>query len=173
MPHSNPEVQILDDELFPNIQRSNLHSVASRTPVLPCIETLGWIIDHADMVKCTINNEQGECVGVFLPTEVQKYYKLRDPKERLNKDFVVKFYEVHDTSQLLASWWKEDKKFTNRSTGWYNTVNLREPYMYLIALTCRLYGEKDCSKFSEAWMPLAYTVAISRSNFNWEAIISK
>jgi hypothetical protein len=86
---------------------------------------------------------------------------------------VVKFYEVHDTSQLLASWWKEDKKFTNRSTGWYNTVNLREPYMYLMALTCRLYEEKDCSKFSEAWMPLAYTVAISRSNFNWEAIISK
>jgi hypothetical protein len=55
--HSNPEVRILDDELFPNIQRSNLHSVAGRTPVLPCIETLGWIIDHADTVKCTINNE--------------------------------------------------------------------------------------------------------------------
>jgi hypothetical protein len=114
----------LDDEVFPNIQRSNLHRVASRTPVLPCIETLGWIIDHADMVKCTINNEQGECVGVFLPMEVQKYYKLRDPEERLNTDFVVKFYEIHDTSRLLASWWKEDKKFTNRSTGWYNTVNL-------------------------------------------------
>jgi hypothetical protein len=75
--------------------------------------------------------------------------------------------------RLLASWWKEDKKFTNRSTGWYNTVNLREPYMYLMALICRLYGEKDCSKFSEAWMPLAYTVAISRSSFNWGAIISK
>jgi hypothetical protein len=125
------------------------------------------------MVKCTINNEQGECVGVFLPTEVQKYYKLRDPEERLNTDFMVKFYEIHDTSRLLASWWKEDKKFTNRSTGWYNTVNLREPYMYLMALICRLYGEKDCSKFSEAWMPLAYTVEILGSNFNWGAIISK
>ena len=124
MPHSNPEVQILDDELFPNIQRSNLHSVTSRTPVLPNIETLGWIIDHADTVKCTINNEQGECVGVFLPMEVQKYYKLRDTEERLNKDFVVKFYEVHDTSRLLSLLWKEDKKFKNRSNGWYNTVNI-------------------------------------------------
>jgi hypothetical protein len=34
-------------------------------------------------------------------------------------------------------------------------------------------GRKTCSKFSEAWMPLAYTVAISGSIFNWGAIISK
>jgi hypothetical protein len=37
----------------------------------------------------------------------------------------------------------------------------------------RLYGEKDFSKFSEAWIPLAYTVAIFGSSFNWGAIISK
>jgi hypothetical protein len=42
-----------------------------------------------------------------------------------------------------------------------------------MALISRLYGEKDCSKFSEAWMPLAYIVAISGRSFNWGAIISK
>jgi hypothetical protein len=42
-----------------------------------------------------------------------------------------------------------------------------------MALICRLYGERDCTKFSEAWMPLAYTVEISGSSFNWGAIISK
>jgi hypothetical protein len=36
-------------------------------------------------------------------------------------------------------------------------TNLREPYIFLMELICRLYGEKDCSRFSEAWMPLAYT----------------
>ena len=82
-------------------------------------------------------------MGVFLPKEVQKYYKLRDSEERINTDFVVKLYELHDTSRLISSWWKEDKKFTNRSNGWYRTINLREPYMYLMALICRLYGEKD------------------------------
>jgi hypothetical protein len=61
----------------------------------------------------------------------------------------------------------------NRASGWYNTVNLREPYIFLMALICRLYGEKYFSRFSEAWMPLAYTVAISGSIFNWGAIISK
>jgi hypothetical protein len=77
------------------------------------------------MMKCIVNNEEGECVGVFLLVEVQKYYKLRDPEERLNTEFVVKFYEFHDTSRLLSSWWKEDKKFTNRSNDWYNMVNLK------------------------------------------------
>jgi hypothetical protein len=143
-PHSNPDIRILDDQVFPNINRSYLNRMDFRTPVLPCIKILGWIIHHAYMVKCTINNAEGECVGVFLPIEVQNYYKLRDPKERLNTYFVVKFYEYHDTNMLLASWWKEDKKFTNRNIGWYNTINLKETYMYLMALICRLYGENDC-----------------------------
>jgi hypothetical protein len=42
-----------------------------------------------------------------------------------------------------------------------------------MALICWLYGDKDCSRFLEAWMPLEYTIAISRSGFNWGAIISK
>jgi hypothetical protein len=52
----------------------------------------------------------------------------------MNIDFVVKFYEFHDTTQLMASWWKEAKKFIKQSNGWYGTMNLREPYIYLMAL---------------------------------------
>jgi hypothetical protein len=86
---------------------------------------------------------------------------------------MVKLYEFHDTNRLMASWWKEEKKFSNQSNGWYGTTNLREPYIYLMALIFQLYGEKDCTKFSEAWIPLAYIVAILGSSFNWGAIISK
>jgi hypothetical protein len=88
-------------------------------------------------------------------------------------DFMVKFYEFHDTNQLMASWWKEENKFTNRINGWYGKINLREPYIYLIALICWLYGENECSKFLKAWISLAYTVAIPESSFNWGEIISK
>jgi hypothetical protein len=86
---------------------------------------------------------------------------------------MAKFYEHHNTSWVMASWWREDKNFTNRSIGWYGTANLREPYVYLMDLICRLYKEKDCSIFSKAWMPLAYIVAIIRCSFNWGEIISK
>ena len=73
----------------------------------------------------------------------------------------------------MASWWREDKKYTNQTSSWYQTTNLSEPYIYLMALICQLYGEKDCSRFSKAWMPLDYTVAIYGRGFNWGAIISK
>jgi hypothetical protein len=73
----------------------------------------------------------------------------------------------------MNSWWREDKKYTNRTSDWYQMANLREFYIYLMALICRMYREKDCSRFSEAWMPLAYTVAISRISFNRGEIISK
>jgi hypothetical protein len=73
----------------------------------------------------------------------------------------------------MVLWWREDKKFTNRTSDWYLTANLREPYTYLMGLLCRFHREKDCSRFSEAWIPLAYTVAISGMIFNWGAIISK
>jgi hypothetical protein len=86
---------------------------------------------------------------------------------------MVKFYELHDTGRLISSWWREDKKFSNRSNGWHGTINLREPYIYLMDLIYRLYREKYCSNFSEAWIPLAYIVAIAGCKFNWGKTISK
>jgi hypothetical protein len=56
-----------------------------------------------------INDDNGECVGVFLPVEVQKYYILKDLEERLNIDFVIIFYEKHDTIWVLTFWWREEK----------------------------------------------------------------
>jgi len=73
----------------------------------------------------------------------------------------------------MASWCKEEKKFTNRGNGWYGVTKLIEPYIYWMTLIFRRYGEKDCSNFLEAWMPLVYTITISSTSFNWEEIISK
>jgi hypothetical protein len=72
------------------------------------------------------------------------------------------FYDKNDVGNILASWWKEEKKFLNRTSGWYAITSLRVPYMYLMVLICKLYGEKDCSRFSDAWIPLAYTMATIR-----------
>jgi hypothetical protein len=119
IPHSDPDVRALDDEVFPKIQWSYLHMVDRRTHVFPYVELLKWLINDTNTQKCLINEENGGCVGVFLPVEFQKYYNLRDLEEPLKIDFVIKFYEHHDTSQVMASWWREDKKYTNRSTGWY------------------------------------------------------
>jgi hypothetical protein len=147
--------------------------VASRTLVFLCIEILKWLIDHTNSHKCLINDDNGGCIGVFLPSKVQIYYKLRELEETLNTNFVLSFYASHDTNKIMVSWWREDEKFTNRTADLYPTNNIREAYIYLIAILCRLHGEKDCSLFPEAWMPLAYTMAILGMVFNWGPIISK
>jgi hypothetical protein len=104
IPRSDPDVRALKDEVFMNIRWLYLHMVAIRTPIFPCIELLKWLIDQNDTQKCLINDENGGCVGVFLPVEVQKYYKIRDPEEWINIDFVMKFYKFHNTSRVMASW---------------------------------------------------------------------
>jgi hypothetical protein len=134
--HNDHDMRKLDDEFFSNIRRSYLHMVARRTLVFPSIELLKWLNDHTDTEKCLVNDDNGECVGVFLPVEVHNYYKLRDPEKHLRIDFFIKFYEKHDTSQMMDSWWREDKKYTNQISGWYPTTNLRELYIYLMALIC-------------------------------------
>lgn len=52
IPHNDPDVRALNDQVFLNIQQSCMHMVAFRTPIFPCIETLGWIIDHTEAFKC-------------------------------------------------------------------------------------------------------------------------
>jgi hypothetical protein len=156
----------LDDEVLPNVRKDYLHMVASRTSVFSFIELLKWLNGHNDTHRCLINDDNGGCVGIFLPVEVHSYYKLREPEENLSTEFLLSFYQKHDTSKIMASWWREDKNFTNRTSDWYPTGNLREPYIYLMSLLCRLHGEKYCARFSEVWMPLAYTVAISGICFN-------
>jgi hypothetical protein len=63
--------------------------VAARTHVLPCVETLEWIIHHTDTEKFLINNKYGECINVFFPMEVSTYYKLKDVEVRINKYFLL------------------------------------------------------------------------------------
>jgi hypothetical protein len=136
-PHSDLDTRKLDDEVLPNIHKEYLHMVASLSLVFPCIELRKWLIDHTDAQKCFINDDNDECVGVFLPSEVQSYYKVKDSEIKLSTDFILSFYASHNTSKIMVSWWREEKKFMNRTAGWYLTTNLREPYIYLMALFCK------------------------------------
>jgi hypothetical protein len=136
IPQSDPYVRALNDEVFLNIQWLYPHMVARRTIVFPCIELLKWLINNTDTHKNFINDDNGGFVIVFLLVEVQKYYKLRHPEEHLNTYFFMKFYDRHDTNHVMASWWREETRYTNWSTGWYDTTNLREPYIYLMPLIC-------------------------------------
>ena len=44
--------------------------------------------------------------------------------------------------------------------------------MYLMII-CSSYGEMDCSQILEAWVPMAYTIAMQGKRFNVATIISR
>jgi hypothetical protein len=90
-----------------------LHFVMAREPVMPCIELMEWVISHTKSQDCKIVNDQGECIGSFLPQDMAICYKLPDPDESLTKDFMISFYEQYDTNKILNSWWKEDKNLSS------------------------------------------------------------
>jgi hypothetical protein len=105
-PHNDPDTRRLDDDILPNIHRAYLHMMVSQTLVFPYIELLKWIINHIDAKICLINDENRECVKVFLTSEVHSYYKLMELEEKISTCFVVSFYATHDTSKIMVSWWE-------------------------------------------------------------------
>ena len=47
----------------------------------------------------------------------------------------------------MAKWWVEGKQFQSRDTRIYPTTNLRESYVYAVAMVSRLYGEENAAHF--------------------------
>jgi len=86
--------------------------------MLPCEDALEWIINHADRKNCLINDEQGKCVGTFLPLEISKYYNILEIEFLFNTNFVTKFHGKHDVRKIMVSWCKEYKRYFNQSLGW-------------------------------------------------------
>jgi hypothetical protein len=74
--------------------------------------------------------------------------------------------EEHDTKNILYSWWVEDTRLFGKSDGIYSISNLRDPYVYTMALVTMLYGDKYCAHFKDAWLPLTYIVVTIGRVFN-------
>jgi hypothetical protein len=77
---SDPQMRGVDDLVFINTRKSCLHFVVARTPIMPCSEAIDWIIAHGDVEHRTILNEEGRCIGVYLPFELEKYYNCSNQR---------------------------------------------------------------------------------------------
>jgi hypothetical protein len=49
---------------------------------------------------------------------------------------------------------------------------MKEPYMLLDSMICRLYEEEKSTHFRLEWTPMAYYVAEKGHIFNWSQILS-
>jgi len=72
--------------------------------------------------------------------------------------FVEKFHQDNAIKKISASWWVGDKKLFGKNDGIYTMINLRYPYIYDMALMCKLYGDPSCIHFKDAWVLLVHTI---------------
>nr|ADE77593.1 unknown [Picea sitchensis] len=157
--------------IFKNIWRSELHRVAAHPSVLPCADTIAWIIEHVDLQNRYILNTRGEPIASFQGSDLAKYYHLENGTQKLDDELLNKFpYKAND---LFKIWCKPDVVFKHRQSRNYPTTGLKAPYQYIVAMLCRLYGKKDASKFTFLPMPLIYYCANEGMKFNWADILSK
>jgi hypothetical protein len=59
---SDPCDKYIDVHVFPNIRKYHLHNVVYRTPMIPGLEVIGWIIDHTYVNNITLLNQTKEDV---------------------------------------------------------------------------------------------------------------
>jgi hypothetical protein len=54
-------------------------------------------------------------VSDFFSNRIPEVLQAQGPRGAVEHRLHGEFYEFHDTNRLMASWWKEDKKFTNQA----------------------------------------------------------
>jgi hypothetical protein len=122
--------------------------------VFPCTDAIAWILKHVDLGNIYVCNSRRDPIASFWPKDLEKCYHLEKGTKKLENKLLVEF--KHTTKELFPRWYKPDKQFKLRPRGGYPTTALRRPYQYMVAMLCRLYGEKDASQFSLSYMPLIY-----------------
>jgi hypothetical protein len=79
---------------------------------------------------------------MYCLSALKNYYRLQQPEKYMITRFMEKFHQDHDVRKILACWWVEDKIFFAKNDGLYTMTNLRNPYIYVTTLMCRLYGNQ-------------------------------
>lgn len=172
IPTNPTNVEDKDVDVYPNTWRLLLHIVANKLVVFPCAEMVKWIVDHANLGNTMIVNEKGKCIACFQSSSLEPYYTFTRVEVSLTPTLVEEFGRLNNYDKVMSKWWIEGKQFRSRDNVINATTNFREPYIYVVALTHWLFGEKNATNFKEDRVPLVYTIVKEGWIFNCVPILS-
>jgi hypothetical protein len=144
--------------------------VVDHAIVFPCADEILWILKHVDLDNRYIINVKWYPIASFQAIELDKYYHLENRTQSLDEELIRNF--PHKAKHLFKIWYKTNKTFKLIPSRDYLTSSLRTPYQYIVAMFCRLYGDKYASKFTITLIPLIYYCVNEVSSFDWANILS-
>ena len=72
---------------------------------------------------------------------------------------------------LIREWWYDPDSFKVIGEKIYHVTKLKKSPMLVFIMLCRLYGEKNPSRFKLSWVPIIRQVLVGNI-FNWAHILS-
>lgn len=168
----------VDDETpshlqFKDIACSFLHRIVARATLLPYTNMIRWVLDKSMIIDRQLRTYKDEILGYFRPEYLKIMYKLLDPQDTYNSQFVAKFAKKNqDPFKEIQGWRKLEKNFKYEKTGMYSITSLANHYIFAVAMLCILYGLSNNTKSSINWLPLIES-SVNSLIINWVTILSK
>lgn len=75
---------------------SFLHCVIARPKILPYMDMVKWVIDHADISDRQFKTSNQEVMGSFTPQNLRHMYHLPEPQASYNKQFIENFTKENE-----------------------------------------------------------------------------
>ena len=116
---------------------------------------------------------KNEILGSFRAEHLKIIYKLPNPQDIYNSQFIANFSKKNkDPFKEIQGWRKLDNKFKYEKTRVYPIASLANLYNFAAAMLCRLYDLVDNTKFSINWLPLIDS-CVNSHIMNWATILSE
>jgi hypothetical protein len=105
--------------------------------------------------------------------DIKVWYKTPESTIALDESFLDKFRVDHnDFETLMEDWFIDEEWSLKKGERYVLTQYLKDPYIILNTMICRLYDEETNTHFRMEWFLMAYTVAKTGKAFNWASILS-
>ena len=139
--YSDDLLDIQNDQLaYRKVRDSCLCTIVARPAILPYVDTIKWIVDHANPKDQFFNGSAGSQVATFHPDVFTRAYALKPVVQPLNAEFSQPSQTQYNFNKNMKSSMNEPINFSQRDENLYSVSQLREPYSLLVGMRCRLYA---------------------------------
>ena len=161
----------LSKGIHKNIAKSGLHWAEAKTPVLPCLNVIEWMIRRIDNEIRNILNFEDKHVASYQAPVLNQLYHFKEAQLKVTLERLKDETESVDFLSIMKGWWSEGKFRENPSPVEWRTSKFRKSIQIIVILLARIFGRKDASSFPEKWIPIIHQVFTHRTTLNWGELV--